>query len=92
MVVWISNYNMKILSRKILIFITYFIDLMANNVYYIIGTYLIQDGKSPMPVNKETNNSVIEIFSGDVIKFGQGMAFIFHIHNIIFGKKKPKDH
>ena len=56
---------------------------MANNVYFIIGTYLIQDGKSPMPVNKETNNSVIEIFSGDVIKFGQGMAFIFHIHNII---------
>ena len=66
---------------------TYFIDLMANNVYFIIGTYLIQDGKSPMPVNKETNNSVIEIFSGDVIKFGQGMAFIFHIHEMIFGKK-----
>ena len=86
MVVWISNYNMKILSRKILLFITYFIDLMANNVYFIIGTYLIQDGKSPMPVNKETNNSVIEIFSGDVIKFGQGMVFIFHIHDIIFGK------
>ena len=74
---------MKILSKKILIFITYLIDLMANNVYFIIGTYLIQDGKSPMPVNKETNNSVIEIFSGDVIKFGQGMAFIFHIHDII---------
>ena len=83
---------MKIISRKIF-FIVYFIDLMANNVYFIIGTYLIQDGKSPMPVSKETNNSVIEIFSGDVIKFGQGMAFIFHIHNIIFGKiQKPKDH
>ena len=75
------------LYREI-IFITYFIDLMANNVYFIIGTYLIQDGKSPMPVNKETNNSVIEIFSGDVIKFGQGMAFIFHIHDMIFGKNQ----
>ena len=61
---------------------------MANNVYFIIGTYLIQDGKSPMPVNKETNNSVIEIFSGDVIKFGQGMALIFQVDNMVLGKIK----
>ena len=58
-------------------------------IYFIIGTYLIQDGKSPMPIDKETNNSVIEIFSGDVIKFGQGMVLIFHVDNMVF--KKPKD-
>ena len=56
-------------------------------IYFIIGTYLIQDGKSPMPIDKETNNSVIEIFSGDVIKFGQGMALIYHVNNMVFGKK-----
>ena len=50
---------------------------------------MIQDGKSPMPIDKETNNSVIEIFSGDVIKFGQGMVLIFHVNNMVF--KKPKD-
>ena len=61
---------------------------MANNVHFIIGSYLIQDGKSPMPVNKETNNSVIEIFSGDVIKFGQGMALIFQVDNMVLGKIK----
>ena len=58
---------------------------MPNDIYFIIGTYLIQDGKSPMPIDKETNNSVIEIFSGDVIKFGQGMAFIYHVNNMVFG-------
>ena len=57
-------------------------------IYFILGTYLIQDGKTPMPVNKETNNSVIEIFSGDVIKFGQGMVLIFHVDNIVFGRKR----
>ena len=51
---------------------------------------MIQDGKSPMPIDKETNNSVIEIFSGDVIKFGQGMALIYHVNNIVFGKIKTK--
>ena len=57
-------------------------------IYFIIGTYLIQDGKSPMPIDKETNNSVIEIFSGDVIKFGQGMALIFHVNSIVLGRNK----
>ena len=46
---------------------------------------MIQDGKSPMPIDKETNNSVIEIFSGDVIKFGQGMALIYHVNDMVFG-------
>ena len=53
---------------------------------------MIQDGKSPMPIDKETNNSVIEIFSGDVIKFGQGMVLIFHVNNMVFKFTKPKDH
>ena len=77
---------MKIPSKKIslAIMITWCI------IYFIIGTYLIQDGKSPMPVNKETNNSVIEIFSGDVIKFGQGMALIFHIHDIMLNSKTKR--
>ena len=44
---------------------------------------MIQDGKSPMPIDKETNNSIIEIFSGDVIKFGQGMVLIFHVNNMV---------
>ena len=53
---------------------------------------MIQDGKSPMPIDKETNNSVIEIFSGDVIKFGQGMVLLFHVNNMVFNEiTKPKD-
>ena len=43
----------------------------------VAGTYLIQEGKTPMPINKETNNSTIEIFSGDVIQFGQGSNILF---------------
>ena len=37
-----------------------------------IGTYLILDGKDKMSINNETNNSILEVFSGDVIQFGQG--------------------
>ena len=36
-----------------------------------IGTYLILDGKDKMSINNETNNSILEVFSGDVIQFGQ---------------------
>ena len=43
----------------------------------VAGTYLIQEGKTTMPINKETNNSTIEIFSGDVIQFGQGSNILF---------------
>ena len=81
MVVSNSNYNIQILSK--INFITCFIDHTANNIYFITGTYLIQGGKSPMPIDKETNNSVIEIFSGDVIKFGQGMAVIYLVNNMV---------
>ena len=41
-------------------------------VYVNIGTYLILEGKDKMCINKETNNSILEVFSGDVIQFGQG--------------------
>ena len=82
MVVSKSNYDMKILIGVNLII--FFMNTWCI-IYFIIGTYLIQDGKSPMPIDKETNNSVIEIFSGDVIKFGQGMALIYHVNNMVFG-------
>ena len=36
-----------------------------------------------MPINKETNNSVIEIFSGDVLEFGQGIY-----HKLLFCQLK----
>ena len=48
-------------------------------VYVDLGTYLILDGKDKMRIDKETNNSILEVFSGDVIQFGQGMYNIFCI-------------
>ena len=38
-----------------------------------IGTYLIQQGKeTPTPIDKSMANRTLEIFSGDVLQFGQG--------------------
>ena len=64
------------------IYILFFNNINNNKTIYIqslivIGTYLIQEGKTAMPINKETNNSTIEIFSGDVIQFGQGINILF---------------
>ena len=39
------------------------------------GTYLIQDGKPQLPIDKSTCNHTLEIFSGDVIQFGQGNLY-----------------
>ena len=40
------------------------------------GTYLIQQGKvAPTPIDKSMANRTLEIFSGDVLQFGQGNTF-----------------
>ena len=41
-----------------------------------IGTYLIRQGKeAPTPVDKSMANRTLEIFSGDVLQFGQGNTY-----------------
>ena len=41
-----------------------------------IGTYLIQQGKeAPTPIDKSMANRTLEIFSGDVLQFGQGNTY-----------------
>ena len=39
---------------------------------FVPGTYLVREGKSAMPIDKNTTNHTLEIFSGDVLQFGQG--------------------
>lgn len=57
--------------------------LMPNNgkekarYYFNLGTYLVIDGKPAMCINKETNDSMIEVFSGDILQFGQGHISFF---------------
>ena len=41
-----------------------------------IGTYLIRQGnEAPTPIDKSMANRTLEIFSGDVLQFGQGNTF-----------------
>ena len=41
-----------------------------------IGTYLVRQGKEmPTPIDKSMANRTLEIFSGDVLQFGQGNTF-----------------
>ena len=53
-----------------------------------IGTYLIQKGKeAPTPIDKSMANRTLEIFSGDVLQFGQGNTFnngidILHVNRV----------
>ena len=56
--------------------------LLTTNQGYLLlkfsnntGTYLIQDGKPQLPIDKSTCNHTLEIFSGDVIQFGQGNLY-----------------
>ena len=51
----------------------FLISLSTNYLLcFVTGTYLIQEGKSPMAIDKNTTNHTLEIFSGDVLQFGQG--------------------
>ena len=45
-----------------------------------LGTYLTQEGKPLLPIDKNTNNHTLEIFSGDVIQFGQGNNCFYNYH------------
>ena len=50
-----------------------------------IGTYLIRQGEeAPTPIDKGMANRTLEIFSGDVLQFGQGNTYDNEI-NIIHG-------
>ena len=41
-----------------------------------IGTYLIRQGnEAPTPIDKSMANRTLEIFTGDVLQFGQGNTF-----------------
>ena len=55
---------------------------------YNTGTYLIQEEKPQLPIDKNTCNHTLEIFSGDVIQFGQGNCYYTgynktNFHNIM---------
>ena len=54
------------------------------NLHNKIGTYLIRQGKeAPTPIDKSMANRTLEIFSGDVLQFGQGNTFndgIYMLH------------
>ena len=50
-----------------------------------IGTYLIHQGKeAPTPIDKSMANRTLEIFSGDVLQFGQGNTFNNEINILDF--------
>ena len=59
----------KISLQPLICFIKIFLNICVNCV---LGTYLVQQRKQPMAIDKNTTNYTLEIFSGDVLQFGQG--------------------